>query len=78
VRVNRHAQSPIFSALRDCTRRYVLDSAITWDGKPVASPNHPPRLAVHKPTGLVTNHRDEKGRGKRIFDDLPERHAKAS
>ncbi len=44
--------------------------AITVDGKPMAAAE-PPRLWLyHKPTGLVTSARDEKGR-KTVFDALP-------
>lgn len=45
--------------------------AITVDGKPVDAPE-PPRLWLyHKPTGLVTTAKDEKGRPT-VFDALPE------
>ena len=44
---------------------------ITVDGKPVGDPEPPRMWLYHKPTGLVTTNRDEKGRGT-IFDDLPE------
>jgi len=44
---------------------------ITVEGKPVNAPE-PPRLWLyHKPTGLVTTDRDEKGR-ETIYDALPE------
>ncbi len=44
---------------------------ITVDGKPLAEPD-PPRLWLyHKPAGLVTTTRDEKGRPT-VFDSLPE------
>ena len=44
---------------------------ITVDGKPVSEPEPPRMWLYHKPTGLVTTTRDEKGRGT-IYDDLPE------
>jgi len=44
---------------------------ITVDGQPLAEPE-PPRLWLyHKPAGLVTTARDEKGRPT-VFDNLPE------
>jgi 23S rRNA pseudouridine2605 synthase len=44
---------------------------IIVDGKPVAEPEPPRIWLYHKPTGLVTTNRDEKGR-ETIFDALPE------
>jgi 23S rRNA pseudouridine2605 synthase len=44
---------------------------ITVDGNPVSEPEPPRMWLYHKPTGLVTTDRDEKGRGT-IYDDLPE------
>ncbi|MGC1502784.1 MAG: pseudouridine synthase [Sulfitobacter sp.] len=43
---------------------------ITVDGKPLSEPEPPRMWLYHKPTGLVTTTRDEKGRGT-IYDDLP-------
>ncbi len=43
---------------------------ITVDGKPLAEPEPPRIWLYHKPTGLVTTNRDEKGR-ETVFDHLP-------
>ncbi len=48
----------------------IPSDRLTVDGKPVAAPE-PPRLWLyHKPEGLVTSARDEKGRTT-VFDRLP-------
>lgn len=45
---------------------------IIVDGKPVSKEGNEPRLfRYHKPTGLVTTHKDEKGR-QTVFETLPE------
>lgn len=44
---------------------------ITVDGKPLKDPEPERMWLYHKPPGLVTTDRDEKGRAT-IFDDLPE------
>jgi 23S rRNA pseudouridine2605 synthase len=47
-----------------------LGSIVLVDGKPLAEPE-PTRLwRYHKPAGLVTSHKDEKGR-ETMFDQLP-------
>lgn len=43
---------------------------ITVDGKPVASADRSRLWRYHKPKGLVTTHRDEKGR-ETVFEKLP-------
>lgn len=43
---------------------------ITVDGKPLDAPEAPRLWLYHKPTGLVTTHKDEQGRPT-IYDDLP-------
>ena len=50
----------------------VADSdQITVDGRPLAEPERMRLWLYHKPTGLVTTARDEKGR-QTVFDALPE------
>lgn len=44
---------------------------ITFDGKPIAEPEPERVWLYHKPSGLVTSHKDEKGRDT-IFDHLPD------
>jgi 23S rRNA pseudouridine2605 synthase len=46
------------------------DSEIRVDGKPLPQPGKARLWRYHKPAGLVTSHRDEKGRAT-IFDRLP-------
>ena len=56
--------------LTDPATKVAPADAITVDGKPVAAPD-PARLwRYHKPTGLVTTARDEKGRAT-VFEALP-------
>jgi 23S rRNA pseudouridine2605 synthase len=44
---------------------------IRVDGKPLPAPERPRLWRYHKPAGLVTSHRDEKGRPT-VFDALPQ------
>jgi 23S rRNA pseudouridine2605 synthase len=46
------------------------DNEIRVDGKPVPQPERARLWRYHKPAGLVTTHRDEKGRPT-VFDALP-------
>ncbi len=46
------------------------DSDIRVDGKPLPEPERPRLWRYHKPAGLVTSHRDEKGRPT-VFAALP-------
>jgi len=45
-------------------------SDIRVDGKPIPQPDHARLWRHHKPAGLVTTHRDERGRPT-VFDSLP-------
>ncbi|HEY3917000.1 MAG TPA: pseudouridine synthase [Stellaceae bacterium] len=46
-------------------------AALTVDGKPLPEADRARLWRYHKPAGLVTTHRDEKGRAT-VFDKLPE------
>ena len=48
----------------------TADSDIRIDGKPLPGPERPRLWRYHKPTGLVTTHRDERGRPT-VFGALP-------
>ena len=48
----------------------VAANDIRVDGKPLPTPERPRLWRYHKPAGLVTSHRDEKGRPT-VFDSLP-------
>jgi 23S rRNA pseudouridine2605 synthase len=45
-------------------------AALSVDGKPLPAPDRARLWRYHKPAGLVTSHRDEKGR-ETVFDKLP-------
>jgi 23S rRNA pseudouridine2605 synthase len=47
------------------------DNEVRVDGVPLPTPDRPRLWRYHKPCGLVTTHRDEKGRPT-VFDTLPE------
>ena len=48
----------------------TADNDVRVDGKPLPPPERPRLWRYHKPAGLVTSHRDEKGRPT-VFDALP-------
>jgi 23S rRNA pseudouridine2605 synthase len=48
----------------------TVANEIRVDGKPLPAPERPRLWRYHKPAGLVTTHRDEKGRPT-VFDALP-------
>ena len=48
----------------------TADNDVRVDGKPLPPPDRPRLWRYHKPAGLVTSHRDEKGRPT-VFDALP-------
>jgi 23S rRNA pseudouridine2605 synthase len=47
------------------------DSEVRVDGKPLPAPERSRLWRYHKPAGLVTSHRDEKGR-RTVFEALPQ------
>ena len=48
----------------------TAENDVRVDGKPLPAPDRPRLWRYHKPAGLVTTHRDEKGRPT-VFDALP-------
>src|SRR5262245_60762486 len=50
--------------------KVTAGAKITVDGKPVREPERARLWRYHKPKGLVTTHRDEKGR-ETVFEKLP-------
>lgn len=48
----------------------TAESDVRVDGEPLPAPDRPRLWRYHKPAGLVTTHRDEKGRPT-VFDALP-------
>ena len=48
----------------------VTDEIITIDGMAIADPEQPRIFTYYKPVGLVTTHKDEKGR-RTVFESLP-------
>jgi len=49
----------------------TADTDIRVDGQPIPQPERPRLWRYHKPAGLVTTHRDEKGRPT-VFEALPQ------
>jgi 23S rRNA pseudouridine2605 synthase len=77
---SRREAEKIVAAGRVAVNGKVIDSPalnvtaadkITVDGTPLAEPDPPRIWLYHKPTGLVTTERDEKGRPT-VFDALPD------
>lgn len=49
----------------------ITNERITIDDEPLSAPERPKLYTYYKPIGLVTTHKDEKGRST-VFDHLPE------
>jgi 23S rRNA pseudouridine2605 synthase len=59
------------AVLKSPARNVRADNVVRLDGRALPPPQPPRLFRYHKPSGLVTSHRDEKGRPT-VFSALPE------